>query len=236
MKFNRNKPYGEITPPYRGASFQQGDQYYDADFKRIAELSKAPKLREVQPVDLSPIGAVEAKLIMMAEDPDITWQEFRKASRGALDECPTTKDKIVEALKDQIVQQILAKHPYSKATPQDPSAPSVEAAEDEFKGMTWGDESGKKSAVPPAPPEEDDDNPIDPGDMNGPEAAEAPNDGPVDLAAWGKGRAPYLFSDVQKAIREKFARQVSKKIDAVDLLIDEGVIPVVEAMQVSPDE
>ncbi len=46
----------------------------------------------------------------------------------------------------------------------------------------------------------------------------------IDLAAWGRGQKDYLFGDVQTAIRARYSKQVSEKVDAVSFLVDEGVI------------
>lgn len=55
----------------------------------------------------------------------------------------------------------------------------------------------------------------------------------VDLRAWGTGeRTDYLFSDVAKAILTTCARDVGSKADAVDALIDAGIISSSEAISV----
>jgi hypothetical protein len=60
----------------------------------------------------------------------------------------------------------------------------------------------------------------------------AEDDGAVDLAAWARGEKKALFDDVAKAIRESYARDVSTVPDALDLLIEEGVVSDDEAMKV----
>ena len=53
--------------------------------------------------------------------------------------------------------------------------------------------------------------------------------GGVNLAAWGQGQTEYLFGDIQKALRTTFAKQVSERRDAVDFLIEQGVITATNA-------
>lgn len=55
--------------------------------------------------------------------------------------------------------------------------------------------------------------------------------GGVDLAAWGRGQKDYLFGEVQKAIRATYHAQLSERRDAVQLLIDQGVITARDARQ-----
>ena len=63
-------------------------------------------------------------------------------------------------------------------------------------------------------------------------AAPAAPSGEVDLAAWGRGDADYLFGDVAKAIAEKHHRIVQNTRDAVDALIEDEVITSAEARKV----
>ena len=68
-------------------------------------------------------------------------------------------------------------------------------------------------------------------------AAETPNHATdlngVDLRAWGTGeRTDYLFTDVAKAILTACSRDVGSKADAVDALIDAGIISSSEAITV----
>lgn len=53
----------------------------------------------------------------------------------------------------------------------------------------------------------------------------------VDLASWARGRREYLFQDIQKELRTRYHKQVSERLDAVDFLIQEGVITAAEARQ-----
>lgn len=50
------------------------------------------------------------------------------------------------------------------------------------------------------------------------------DDGHVNLTAWLKGER-YPWFSVQAAIQKRFNAKVTKKVDAIDLLIDKGVCP-----------
>jgi hypothetical protein len=63
-------------------------------------------------------------------------------------------------------------------------------------------------------------------------ATEPVDNGVVDLAAWGRGEAQIIFPDVAKAIRERYAREVSTIADALDVLVAKGVLTDDEAMKV----
>jgi hypothetical protein len=53
----------------------------------------------------------------------------------------------------------------------------------------------------------------------------------VDLAAWGRGEMDYRTGELLEAIDARFARVVTDRRQALDLLLDEGVITVAEARQ-----
>lgn len=53
--------------------------------------------------------------------------------------------------------------------------------------------------------------------------------GDINLAAWARGQTEYLFAEVQKALRATYAKQVTERRDAVDFLIEQGVIAANEA-------
>lgn len=205
-KFNRTKSYGTISPAWQGASYMQDGQYYDSNFNWIETSDSeqlAPQAAE------APDPSAEARLILMAEDPKVSWAAFRKQARLLLDYCPAKKNEIVDALKQQILDNALAASGLEVITSDD---------DDATGGVTWGSNVERKKVVTTKEPILDDAEHV--AETN----VAATNDGPVDLSAWGQGKAEYIFADVQTAIRTKFARQVTEKHDAVELLVDEGVI------------
>jgi len=60
-------------------------------------------------------------------------------------------------------------------------------------------------------------------------AAPQPANGKLDLAAWGRGQTEYLFGEVRKAIRDKYHVSVTETRDAVDILIENGVVSLENA-------
>lgn len=53
--------------------------------------------------------------------------------------------------------------------------------------------------------------------------------GQVDLVAWGQGRVNYIFSEVRKAIQQRFNTVCTTTHDAVDVLISQGVVTAAHA-------
>lgn len=49
-------------------------------------------------------------------------------------------------------------------------------------------------------------------------------DGGVDLAAWARGQKEYLFGDIRKAIKAEYGRNVQERDDAVEFLVEQGVV------------
>jgi len=46
----------------------------------------------------------------------------------------------------------------------------------------------------------------------------------INLAAWAAGKKDYLFSEVQKEIRTKHNKQISERRDAVDFVVELGLV------------
>ncbi len=57
----------------------------------------------------------------------------------------------------------------------------------------------------------------------------AGGDDGIDLLAWGRGQKEYLWSEVQQEIRKEHHKQVSERRDAVDFLIEMGLLKSAEA-------
>jgi hypothetical protein len=75
------------------------------------------------------------------------------------------------------------------------------------------------------------------GSTNKPKAPKAPKalapaakpaapivEGEVNLTAWATGSADYIMADVYKAIRTRYSRNVTNEADAIETLINEGVV------------
>lgn len=53
----------------------------------------------------------------------------------------------------------------------------------------------------------------------------------VDLSRWARGQQEYLWGDVRKAIKARYGRNVTERDDAVEFLVDQGLINAAEARQ-----
>lgn len=53
----------------------------------------------------------------------------------------------------------------------------------------------------------------------------------VDLAAWARGQKEYLFGDIRKAIKAQYGRNVQERDDAVEFLVEQGVVYAEHARQ-----
>jgi len=224
MKFNRNKPYGIISPGFYGASYEQNGHFFNSAYELMHIEGHSPsidKKRELLRLEEDADGPNEADLILMADDKSIGWGEFRKMARGLLDVCPGTKEAIVVALKEQIVSKMIDASAVS--VPEEKEQPETE--DEEFKGLTWGDKETDALLASDAPEAEK-------KAPQPPEKQTPVNDGPVDLAEWGRGKIEYLFSDIQQEIRTRYSRQVSEKRDAIDVLIEQKLVNEDEAMRV----
>lgn len=77
--------------------------------------------------------------------------------------------------------------------------------------------------------------PDDPAQTGEPPAAASvltPTSAAINLAAWGRGQIDYRFADVRDAIRRHYNRVVTEVPDAVEALIDVGLVPPMEARAV----
>lgn len=59
--------------------------------------------------------------------------------------------------------------------------------------------------------------------MDGP-AKVLGNSGAIDLGAWGRGEAKYLFDEVRRTIRDTLHRDVTNREDAIEILIEAGLL------------
>jgi hypothetical protein len=51
-----------------------------------------------------------------------------------------------------------------------------------------------------------------------------PEPGKIDLAAWARGETKLIWGQVRKAFADQYSRDVDNKPDAIDFLIEQGVI------------
>ena len=113
MRFNKDMPSGEISPPHNFARYWQNGHYYDAEYnrldnngKKIVERYDAPP---PPPPEAEEGGSVntdgvtdESDLIAWAKDEaKMEWFAVKKrmADAGYPDEASNTKAAAIEAIK-----------------------------------------------------------------------------------------------------------------------------------------
>jgi len=208
MPLNRNRPFGIISPGYHGASFEQ----VGSDGVTRYYTSQGHE--------------IDIKNHRLVESP-------RSANRPAKRE-KTMAEKARDLLEEK------DKPPFTKfalkaaALMGGDNPPSTKA---EIVAALTELAREPKLVAPAAEP-------VKTPDPVPPVASETPDPDPVtdanetiDLRAWGRGEVQYVFADVAKAIRTAYSRDVTTRADALDALIDAGILRDGEAMDVAiPDE
>lgn len=206
LRFDKSRPYGEVCPPFRPdgcdrvAMYDQGGNLFCAAGYQI--IPGKPLKIEAPEAASAPETAAQMSVEQLLRDASsMAHAEFKKHAKAILgDTCPGGKAAILESLKKH-----LAVYQAKQAERQS-----------RHKGLSWDAMTGGAEsqdgeppvAAPPVPPA-------------------AP--GTIDLAAWGRGQREYLWAEVRKAIRAKYHTGVTQRRDAVNLLIDQGLIRAAEA-------
>lgn len=118
----------------------------------------------------------------------------------------------------------LAKHAKAVLGPECPSGKAaiiaaLEAARAAYVARKAAREEASPAKVVPPP-------------ADSPSAPATPvTAGGIDLAAWGRGQRDYLFGDVRKAVQGAYHKIVTERRDAVEFLIDQGLIRADQARQ-----
>lgn len=232
MKLNRNRPFGRITPPWqdhdmdRPAFYEQDGKFYD-QHDRLIERGKP-----LRPIAQAPAAPVEAPTPQVqvpmpptvVEEPTPTQRDpldhdgngHKGGSLPASDlaDTLTAADLLANAAHipwptfRKAAQRILGSScPASKKAILDELKKAAEGVDD-FADVQARNARPRPAAVPKQP--------AGPVTIKGGVT--------VDLAAWGRGQKDYLWSEVQKAIRQQYHKQVTERRDALDFLIEEGVI------------
>lgn len=213
QKLDRNRPFGNITPPFheepydRPAYYEQDGKIFDAH-DRLIEAGKP--LKDEEPpakAEVKDAAADMGPATLLANAGAMPWAAFRKRAKEILgDTCPAGKGEIIEALKAAI-QHYEARQQKRSTKP---------AAEKKTAGLTWNKIAGE------------DDGEGEPENLTA-KPSKPTNPAEIDLAAWARGQKDYLFGDIRKSIRVKFHASVTERRDALSLLIDEKVIQAAEA-------
>lgn len=212
LKLDRSRDVGNITPPWqpedcdRPAYYEQDGKLFDAHGFQIIPGKDGPKM-ETETSDAKAVSDALTPYDLLRQADVMPWAAFRKRAREILgDTCPASKADIVVALQGAV------QHFEERQKARKPG-PKVATGEEKSPGLTWNGLTGQEeaealTAKPAAPPSK-------PGE--------------VDLAAWARGQKDYLFAEVRKGIRAKFGTVVTERDDAVNLLVDNGVITQAEA-------
>lgn len=219
QRLNRDRLFGSVTPAWqpdgcdRPAFYEQDGRLFDAHDREIIPGQRLPAEPEPEPAksngnghaathaETPPLSPTE----LIGRAGDMPWAAFHREAKRVLGaDCPTSKKAIIEALG-------AAMDAYEARQAKRASL---------HKGMSWDGLTGGKQAAVEA-------------EVEAPKAAPAPTKGtgPVDLPAWGRGQKEYLFGEVQKAIRVAYHRQITERRDAVEFLVDQGVLTAAQARQ-----
>lgn len=250
LQLNKAKPFGEIHPPMiepdfdRPAHFEQDDKFFDQHGRHIIAGTPLHEMDEPGASGASDASASApaaadvsyspTELIVHADT--IPWSEFQRDAKRILGPtCPAGKAAIVEALKKAVTafeekrqrqRQRNADMGAEAATrtAQTQQAVANAAPDADPPDTTQGGQVDLEAALPPAqrgattkPP---------------PVPQAVPKKGAVDLKAWATGHADYLISDVRKAIRQGYNKQISgenERADMVDFLVGAGLITADQA-------
>mgnify|MGYP003452243075 FL=1 len=217
QKLDRSHDFGAISPPYqdetfdRPAYYEQGGRFYDAHDRLIEPGKPLPEDADGThgAADRDTAEGLSPSDLVLQSDV-IPWGAFRKRAKEILGAtCPTGKTEMLIALREAI------KH-YEGRKQARRTKPAPAAEPPKSNGLTWNGITGQDgepdlTAKPPQP------------------VAPPAKSGEVDLAAWGRGQKEYIFGEVRKTIRAKYATSVTERRDAVDLPIAEKVITAAEA-------
>lgn len=229
LKLDAKQPFGTIHPPLteagfdRPAHFEQGNKYFDQHGRQIVAGQPLPDA--APPVDAN-IGATvrpaytPTELIVHADT--IPWAEFAHDAKLILGaKCPAGKEAIVVALRKAVAgfeekrrnkrerDAVLGTRGAASEVPDADPPDTTQGGQVDLEALLPPAQHGATSKPPPVPKK-----------------------GAVDLKAWAMGHADYLISEVRKAIRQQYAKQISgenERADMVAFLVEVGCITAEQA-------
>lgn len=232
MKLNWNKDYGRVcgvlVPPgcTQPARYEQDNHYFDQHGDEIAPAGKArqvvPAVKAEADRSLPPTAKKRAQEAKQAE---VIATAEKQAETKAVTEAHMGESMSAAQLLSEVkiipwakfskeAKRILGpKCPGGKdailAALRKASAGAHDRAQRRSERFGKGQPAEAAASAGAAP------------------AATAPAtpSGDVDLAAWGMGKADYIFGKIRGAIRAQFSVVVEKKRDAIHLLVEQKVIP-----------
>lgn len=219
-KLDRSKPFGKITPPWDGdgefdrpAFYNQGDAFFD---QHDREIVPGEPLRQIVPHVPGPVTADEEPRDPLDHDGD--GRRGGSVPAGPVDRAMTPYDLLRQA--DSMPWAKFRKQARAILGETCPGnkVEIKQALEEAIKGY---EESQRRRAARAVTTEQS--APQTPTPQQPAPAPQGKASG-IDLAAWGRGKTEYLFGEVRKAIRSQYGKVVTERHDAVDFLIEQGVI------------
>lgn len=203
MKLDRSKPFGKISPAY-----QESDMDRPAYFEQDGKFFDAHD-RLIEPGKPLPAPKPAAAPVVAIETGTPTADETLPATRllAEADSMPWPKfraaaKKVLGETCPGDKEGIKAALAAGIAAVQEREAKRAPSSASS-NGLTWDSVSGGKEA--------------------------AAASGGVDLKSWATGQREYLFAEVQKTIRKTYNKQVSERVDAVNFLVDQGLLTADQA-------
>lgn len=215
-KLDRSRAFGKITPPYDGdgefdrpAFYNQDGVFFD---QHDREIVPGQPLRQVVPHAPGPVTADEEPRHPLDHDGDghpggsLPAGEVKAMSPYDL---LREADSMPWAQFRKQARAILGETcPGTKVDIKRALEEAIEGYEASRQRRAERAIETSEPKAAPAPQQ-----PAKPGKPSG-----------VDLAAWGRGRQEYLFGDIRKAIQSQYGKVVTERHDAVDFLIEQGLI------------
>jgi hypothetical protein len=141
MRFHKERPYGEMCPPYRGVRYVQDGHYFTAEGVEVTEEGKpigngkaeSPKVEIESPkVENVTSGEVWTAESLIEAAPTMAIGTLKKHAKPLLEgKVPSLKADVVSALKAKVSAV----------------APVAEAPKPVSKGMTWDSLNGNPAPI-----------------------------------------------------------------------------------------
>lgn len=216
-KLDRARAFGKITPPYeaddfdRPAFYEQDGAFFD---QHDREIVPGQPLQQIVPHAPGPVTKESDPEPRHPLDHDGDGHPGGSLPAGPVDPAMSPAELLASADTlpwPQFRKQ--AKAIFGPECPANKDAIKV-ALEQAIAGYEASQQRRAERAA--APQQEAAPTP--------PPAAPAGKSSGIDLAAWGRGKTEYLFGDIRKEIRSRYGKVVTERHDAVDFLIEQGLI------------
>lgn len=219
-KLDRAFAFGKITPPYQGddfdrpAFYEQDGVFFDQHDREIVPGQPLPQIVPHAPRPLTKQDEPERHPL----DHDGDGRPGGSLPAGPVDPAMSPAELLASADTlpwPQFRKQ--AKAIFGPDCPANKDAIKI-ALEEAIAG--YGASQQRRAERAAAQPQEPQAAPTPPPAAPVPQGKGTG----IDLAAWGRGKTEYLFGDIRKEIRSRYGKVVTERHDAVDFLIEQGLI------------